>query len=153
MLSYSEIKSFSVYDGDLMLAYGSVGEAMQYGSNRVPKKKKQKKSEGFQLLLRLTDGETVDLVLFNSTVPRESREYDEERRTAEHFIAVMLEIKALAEAALSLTPPPPETESEQSDPALADVEAKLLLLKELCNKGLISQEQYTARSTEIISKI
>ena len=147
VLSYTEIKSFSVYEGDVMIVSGDIGGAVSYGSDRSPAKKK--KSEEFLLLVRQTDGEVTELIIFDDTVPRESREYDEERRTVEHFISVMLEIKTEAETLLALTPKDTVVESDEKE----SVEGRLSLLRELCDKGLISKEQYQKRSAQILEKI
>ena len=149
ILPYSSVASFSVYDTDFMLAYGAVGEAVQYGDWREAK---GAKSESIKVFLRLTDGSVTELLLCDASIPRISREYEELGRMVERFVATLLEVKAANEAAGDPTAAEPRKKVTE-DPAKQDVESKLRLLKDLYEKGLISEEQYKQRSTEILSEI
>lgn len=149
ILPYSSVMSFSIYDTDFMLAYGSMGEPMKYGDWREAK---GAKSESIKAFLRLTDGSVTELLLCDANIPRVSREYEELCRMVERFVATLLEVKAANEAAGSSVSVGSEGEVTE-DPAKQDVESKLRLLKDLYDKGLISEEQYTKRSSEILSKI
>ena len=70
----------------------------------------------------------------------------------ERFVATLLEVKAANEAAGDPASAEPRKKVTE-DPAKQDVESKLRLLKDLYEKGLISEEQYKQRSTEILSEI
>ena len=150
IIPYSSVASFSLYDTDFMLAYGVMGEPMQYGDWREAK---GAKSESLKAFLRLTDGSVTELLLCDANIPRASREYEELCRMVNCFVATLLEVKAANEAASKCIPTDAPKEAVTEDPAKLDVESKLRLLKDLYDKGLISEEQYKTRSTEILSEI
>ena len=70
----------------------------------------------------------------------------------DRFVTTLLEVKAAVEAGKTCVDTEPSSDIKD-DPAKQTVESKLRLLKELYEKGLISEEQYKEKSTELLSEI